>query len=71
MRTRRAFLVKYKVVFIIFIRFLLVKYIKIGETTILNLIKWNTQENIPILHELFFSIEKQNHNWISSSFEKD
>ena len=37
--TRRAFVVKYKAFFIVFFKFILVKYIKVMETTNLNLIK--------------------------------
>ena len=39
LQTRRAFVVKYKAFFIVFFKFILVKYIKVMETTNLNQIK--------------------------------
>lgn len=39
LQTRRAFVGKYKAFLIVFFKFILVKYIKVMETTNLNLIK--------------------------------
>lgn len=39
LQTRRAFVAKYKAFLIVFFKFILVKYIKVMETTNLNLIK--------------------------------